>query len=109
MPTRRDSLLGIAATALAASARAGSGGSSHTVVIENMRFDPSLLTVKRGDKVTWVNKDLFPHTATAADKKTFDSGEIPAAGSWSFVVRAAGQFEYICKLHPTMKGTLTAS
>jgi len=44
-----------------------------------MQFNPAELTVHRGDRVVWVSKDLFPHTATAKDK-TFDSGTIDANG-----------------------------
>ncbi|MGH8180055.1 MAG: plastocyanin/azurin family copper-binding protein, partial [Steroidobacteraceae bacterium] len=50
-----------------------------------MRFNPQTLTVQRGDRVTWINKDLFPHTVTAAGK--FDSHPIPAGGSWTYVAR----------------------
>jgi plastocyanin len=104
MPTRRKVVLGLAATAVAASVRAGSGG--HTIVIENMRFDPPQLTVRPGERVTWVNKDLFPHTATAT-AKAFDSGEIPPNASWTFVPRTKGELPYTCKLHPTMNGALS--
>ena len=37
---------------------------AHTVVIENMQFNPATLTVRRGERIVWVNKDLFPHTVT---------------------------------------------
>ena len=80
--------------------------SSHTVTIENMQFNPPQLSVHRGDRIVWVNKDLFPHTATA-DNKSFDSGAIDAGSSWSFVADKAGKFGYSCTFHPTMKGTLT--
>jgi plastocyanin len=78
---------------------------THTVVIENMRFSPEELTVKRGDRVVWVNKDLFPHTATAGSK-AFDSGAIPAEKSWTYVATAAGRYIYQCSYHPGMKATL---
>lgn len=39
-------------------------GTTYQVVIEQMRFNPPELTVHRGDRVVWVNKDLFPHTVT---------------------------------------------
>jgi plastocyanin len=35
---------------------------THTVTIEEMRFQPERLTVARGDTIVWVNKDLVPHT-----------------------------------------------
>ena len=80
--------------------------SSHTVTIENMQFNPPKLSVHRGDRIVWVNKDLFPHTATA-ENKSFDSGSIDAGSSWSFVADKAGKFGYSCTFHPTMKGALT--
>ena len=80
--------------------------SSHTVTIENMQFNPPQLSVRRGDRIVWVNKDMFPHTATA-ENKSFDSGSIAAGSSWSLVADKAGKFGYSCTFHPTMKGTLT--
>jgi plastocyanin len=77
---------------------------SHTITIEGMQFSPQTLTVKRGDRVVWVNKDLVPHTATAA--KVFDSRSMPPKASWSYVARKPGRYNYVCTLHPTMKGTL---
>jgi plastocyanin len=79
---------------------------AHTIIIENMRFDPPTLTVKRGDRITWVNKDLFPHTATA-DSKVFDSRSIAQNASWDWVARKPGSYTYACAFHPIMKGTVT--
>ncbi|HKD52668.1 MAG TPA: cupredoxin family copper-binding protein [Steroidobacteraceae bacterium] len=77
----------------------------HSVVIENMQFNPPQLTVHRGDRIVWVNKDLFPHTVTSVNKK-FDSGSIAAGSSWSWVARSSGEFAYGCTFHPTMKATV---
>ena len=78
---------------------------THTVTMENMRFQPEHLTVARGDTVVWVNKDLVPHTATS---KTggFDSRIIQAEKSWKFTVRKKGDFAYVCTFHPTMTALL---
>ena len=48
--------------------------------MDGTRYEPALITVKKGESVTWVNKDPFPHTATAAG--TFDSKSIAAGKSW---------------------------
>jgi plastocyanin len=80
-------------------------GTAHTVVMEGVAFAPAALTVRAGETVTWVNKDAFPHTATSQDR-SFDSGEIAAARNWKMVARKRGTFEYVCTLHPGMKGTL---
>jgi len=77
---------------------------THTVVIDAVKFEPESITIKRGETVVWVNKDPFPHTVTA--KGAFDSKEIPAGKSWRYTARKAGEYRYICTLHPTMKGTL---
>ena len=80
-------------------------GKAHTVVIENVKFNPETLRVKLGDTVVWENKDFFPHTVTS-EKNAFDSKEIPANRNWKYTARKKGNFPYICKLHPNMKGIL---
>jgi plastocyanin len=81
------------------------GTRKHTVIIEGTRFQPESLTVKAGDTIVWVNKDLFPHTATASNS-TFDSQVIPAGASWKYVAKKKGEFAYGCLFHPTMKADL---
>ena len=83
---------------------AGVGPATHTVAIDGVAYVPPTLTVHRGDAVTWVNQDPFPHTVTAAG--SFDSHEIAAGASWRFVAHKAGVYDYICTLHPNMKATL---
>jgi plastocyanin len=78
---------------------------THTVVIAEMKFVPETLTVRPGDTVIWINRDFFPHTATAQDR-SFDSGDIATNQSWKYVATKKGTAAYVCTLHPTMKGTL---
>lgn len=78
---------------------------AHIVTIEGMRFSPQTLSVRRGERITWINKDAFPHTVTATDGK-FDSHPIAAGGSWTYVARKAGEYDYACTLHVDMKGRL---
>lgn len=77
----------------------------HVVVMEAMRFAPAALNVRVGDEVEWVNRDPFPHTATAA---SFDTGEIPSGGSKSLRITGRGSLGYICTLHPTMKAVVNS-
>lgn len=92
----------VAVTLLAAGPAAWA--STHTVVIEDMQFKPATLTVKRGDRVVWVNRDVVPHNAR--DGKGLESPDIAPGGSWSTAVNKAGQLSYLCTLHPMMKATL---
>ena len=76
----------------------------HEVTMDGTRFIPETLTVQRGDRVVWVNKDPFPHTATADG--AFDSGSIAAGRPWSYTAYKQGELPYVCTFHPGMKGML---
>lgn len=76
----------------------------NVVIMEGTQYAPATLTVKRGETVVWINKDPFPHTITAPG--VFDSRSIAAGKSWKYKARRAGEFPYVCTLHPTMKGML---
>ena len=78
----------------------------HRIVIDATSFSKTALTIRTGDTVEWQNKDVIPHTATAAGKGGFDSGVILAGQSWRHTFDKAGRFPYICSFHPTMKATL---
>ena len=95
----------VCAAALAWAGVVSAAGATHTIVIEGVKFEPEALTVNRGDTVVWVNKDPFPHTVTA--KGSFDSHDIAAGKSWKYTPSKAGEYAYVCTLHPNMKGTLT--
>jgi plastocyanin len=79
---------------------------THRVVMEAMQFHPATLTVKRGDTIVWINKDLVPHTASASKKGAFDSSVIAAGASWKHTIGSKGDFAYNCAFHPTMKGVI---
>lgn len=96
----------VASLVLAFSGGADASSTTYTVVIEQMRFNPPALTVRRGDHVTWVNKDLFPHTASA-NSKAFDSRSIAPDAAWTYVAGQPGTYPYRCDLHPAMAGILT--
>jgi plastocyanin len=91
---------------VAVESRAARRARTHTVIIQAVVFSPPALVVRQGDMVVWVNRDPFPHTATAADG-SFDSKSIAAGQSWKYVARKLGEHPYGCTFHPTMKGMLT--
>ena len=78
----------------------------HRIVIDATSFSETSLTIRIGDTVEWLNKDVIPHTATATGKGGFDSGVIPAGQSWRHTFEKAGRLPYVCTFHPTMKATL---
>jgi plastocyanin len=74
------------------------------VYIKNLNFDPNNITIKKGDKITWINMDQMQHTATSVGK--FDSGVIAIGQSYSKVFTESGQYDYTCTLHSSMKGKI---
>ena len=77
-----------------------------TVLIQNFRFKPAQITIKRGTKVRWINKDMHPHTATAINGKSFDSGRLGKGQSYTHTFKSAGMKKYLCEIHPFMRGSV---
>ena len=76
---------------------------ANEIVIQNFAFEPATLTVKPGTKVTWVNRDDEPHTATATDKR-FNSKTLENGDRFSMEFNQPGIYKYYCALHPKMTG-----
>jgi plastocyanin len=95
-------------TTAPANAAAASAPSEVQVDIDNFVFKPSEITVGVGTKITWVNKDDVPHTATSTDKPpVFDSKTLDTDQKFSFTFTHTGTYKYFCKVHPHMVGTIT--
>ncbi len=77
------------------------------VTIADFQFTPASLSVPLGTTVTWTNNGPTAHTAT--DQGVFDSGVLQAGQKFSFTFNTAGTFNYICTIHPSMKGTITVA
>ena len=110
-PNRRQTmLLGLGALALPLAGGKASAASHavHVVEIENFKFSPATLQMEAGDKVQFINRDSAPHTATA-DNGAFDTGRLRRGQDATVESKAAGEYSYICAIHPRMKGTIVAS
>jgi len=77
-----------------------------TVLIKNFRFKPANITIKRGTRVRWINKDPHPHTATANNKRSFDSGRLGKGQSYTHTFKSAGKKPYHCEIHPFMRASV---
>lgn len=73
------------------------------VTIENMKFNPSTITVKKGDKITFINNDIVAHNAT--EKNNLWASQLLANGkSWTFSPDKTS--DYYCTVHVVMKGKI---
>jgi plastocyanin len=75
------------------------------VAIEAFAFEPATVTVKAGQEVTWKNHDPTEHTVTQVGGG-FDSGTMATGATFMTTFDQAGEYRYICALHPGMKGTV---
>ena len=61
------------------------------IVIDNFTFDPPEVTIPAGTRVTWLNRDDVPHTATSTAKpRAFDSGALDTDQKYSFTFTSTG-------------------
>lgn len=79
---------------------------ANEVVIQDFAYAPATLTVKAGTTVTFTNKDLTSHSATASDGVSFDTGLIGQNESATVTFDKPGTYAYYCSVHPSMKGTI---
>ena len=75
------------------------------ITIDKVAFGSMPAGIAVGDTIEWVNNDIFDHTATARNN-AWDV-TIPAGKKVRVVMKKAGVFEYYCKYHPNMTGTVT--
>ncbi len=86
-------------------APSGNAQRSAKVEIADFAYDPDPVTVEEGGKVTWINRDSAPHTATA-DDGSFDTGILDEGKLGSESFKTPGEYTYICSIHPEMQGTV---
>ena len=81
------------------------------IEIFDFAFKSSDVTIKKGTKVTWTNKDSAKHDVTPdnGDSNAFKgSNKLLAKNeSYSFTFDIVGTYTYNCSPHPYMKGTIT--
>ena len=93
-------LLSLPATAAAPQA----GAQTYVIVLDKMKFGALPATLRRGDSIVWINRDLFRHSATAANK-SFDV-DLPPGARRKMAVTSSGAIAFACKYHPGMRGVL---
>jgi plastocyanin len=76
------------------------------VAITGFTFGPGTLKVTAGQKVTWTNADDTPHQVTVTGAKAQRTDVMLKGQAATLQFDEAGNFAYICGLHPGMKGTI---
>ncbi len=76
-----------------------------TVALYDDRFEPATITVAPGATVRWTNRGAHKHTVTSATGG-WDSGDLAPGQLYSATFTRPGTYEYFCRHHKDMKGTI---
>ncbi|MFQ5970415.1 MAG: TIR domain-containing protein [Nitrososphaerales archaeon] len=76
-------------------------------------FIPKEIMIQKGTKVIWTNSDSATHTVTSGDVddpenwgKIFESGLNKPGTTFEWTFDTAGEYPYLCMLHPWMIGKI---
>jgi len=85
---------------------AAAGSKVNKIEIKDFAFNPQKITVKSGEKITWINHDEEPHTVVSVGKKFQKSSALDTDQEFTITAGAPGTYEYFCSVHPKMTGTI---
>ncbi|MBN2478355.1 cupredoxin domain-containing protein [Candidatus Micrarchaeota archaeon] len=72
--------------------------------IKDMQFVPSVMTVKKGTVITWINRESAKHVVKFGE---FDySNVLISNNAYKRTFNETGEFDYECNIHPEMKGKI---
>lgn len=90
--------------------------------LKNIAFSPTVIHIKRGTTVRWINLDPFTHDVTSGRaitgrrarqvKKTkfpdgiFHSGTFGKNMIFEYTFTKKGKYHYYCSIHPVMQGDI---
>jgi plastocyanin len=92
----------LAGAALAAQSLAQSSGA---VAINGFKFGPDTVTVSAKAPITWTNNDGAPHQIVVASKN-LKTPVLQKGNSGQLSIAEAGSYDYVCGIHPSMKGKI---
>ena len=76
------------------------------IEIKDFAFSPKTITVKSGEKITWINRDGEPHTVVSVEKRFKKSSALDTDQEFTITAGAPGTYSYFCSVHPKMTGTI---
>lgn len=81
----------------------GAAAEPGVVIVDDNVFEPDRTTIAAGETVTWQFEGGSAHNVT------FDEGEsskLKKDGEFERTFDEAGEFDYVCTVHPGMDGTV---
>ena len=75
----------------------------NSIAVRDFEFAPVDFEAKAGEPVRWENEGEQIHNVKG---KGFFSRAINAGDTYEFTFKKKGSYDYVCTLHPQMKGTV---
>ena len=84
------------------------GGESHQVIIKDFKFIPQEITIKRGQKLTWENREKRQYHTVWFEASGEEEPEdyLFPDDTYERKFTKTGSFPYRCGPHPKMIGTV---
>ena len=103
----RNLALVIAAAAAGAFTAAGVALAQQgaSVTIASFKFGPESVNAAAKAPITWVNKDGAPHQVVVASKN-LKTAVLNKDQSGRLTIAEPGTYDYVCGIHPSMKGKI---
>ena len=76
------------------------------IEIKDFAFNPQIITVKSGEKITWINRDEEPHTIVSVEKQFKKSSALDTDQEFTIAAGPPGTYTYYCSVHPKMTGSI---
>jgi plastocyanin len=90
----------------APSSSGGTSAGGANVTMKDIKFNPGKVTVDKGGTVTWTNDDSVGHDVTGDKFNSGGAGNIEPGKTFAHKFAKAGTYDYVCTVHPGMKGTI---
>ena len=107
---------GLVAGVGVAGAAQQAAGPTITTTESGPAFTPSTATAKTGDTVTWNFPAVGIHNAESSNEVPADpawagfvTSAPPSRGTYTYTFTQPGTYEYLCIVHPNMKGAITVT
>ena len=84
----------------------------HTVQVADFSFTPANVNAVCGDTVLWIwvgGTHTTTSTTIPACAASWDAPINSSVGMFMYVIPCAGNYSYVCTVHPGMTGTITAT
>jgi plastocyanin len=103
-------LVALAATSCGTDSTTSSGDNppaiAATIHIADGEFEPREIDIAVGGSVMWINDDVTSHNVKFLEPSTFNSGVMKPAATWTQTFTSAGNYDYYCDFHNSMKGSV---